>query len=401
MKKIRILILFISFIFISSLSFAQEQHKGSHHDMKGSHHDMQPVKDENSKVSHYTCGMHPSVRVSVENFNKGDNKCPICFMPLTAVQLGAVLEEKFDENVISKVEIKQRELKLAGVKTEIVERRHLFKEIRAVGRVAYDPQLAIAQDEFISAIKSFEKSKTGTSEEIISRAQSLVESSKRKLSLLGLNDEQIKDLERTREVQENLILPGDKMWIYGDVYEYEMNWVKEGSFIEVKPVGLQGEDFYGEIVSINPVIDPLTRSVRFRALVNNEGKKLKPEMYVDIEIMSQYQDSKGQADVLTIPKSALLDTGRRTIVWVDLGKGKFEGRKVEVGPEAIDHSQNPKKYYPVISGLKQGERVVTKGNFLIDSQSQITGVAASAFGGAITDEQPKGSMKGSPAGHNH
>lgn len=202
-----------------------------------------------------------------------------------------------------------------------------------------------------------------------------------------MNKEQIKELEETKRVQKNLILPEEKMWIYGDVYEYELNWVKEGAYVKAVALGLVGEEFYGKIVSINPVVDSQTRSLRFRALVDNPGQKLKPEMYVDIEIMSQYADSEGNEEVLSIPKSSLLDTGRRRIVWVDKGNGDFEGRRVEVGPEAIDHFDNPKKYYPVLKGVEEGEAVVTKANFLIDSQSQITGVASSAYGGALGEEQ--------------
>ena len=355
---------------------------------------------EDGAISHYTCGMHPSVKVSVGNYKNGDTKCPICFMPLTPVRKGGAKAGEFGENVVSKVEIKARELKLAGVETEPAERRQLFKEIRAVGKVAYDPQLAVAQDEFISAVRSFEKSKSGGIAEITGRAESLMESSKRKLRLLGLNERQIKELQETKEVQENLVLPEKKMWIYGDVYEYELNWIKEGAYLKVTTVGLPGQEFYGEVISINPVVDSQTRSVRFRALVDNPGEKLKPEMYVDIEIMSQYMDPEGNAEVLSIPKSALLDTGRRTIVWVDKGNGDFEGRRVKVGPEAIDHSQNPKKYYPVLEGIKEGEKVVTKGNFLIDSQSQITGVAASAYGGALK-EKKAAAPQGSHAGHQH
>lgn len=389
-KIIGLLIFFLGMNPISAL--AQHEDHGTQ---------MMPVQTQAGELSHYTCGMHPSVRVSVDQYNKGDTKCPICFMPLTPVKKGGAMGDQFDEHVISKVEIKARELKLAGVQTERIERRHLFKEIRAVGTVAYDPQLAIAQDEFISAVTSYEKAKAGGLQEIIDRAKSLIESSKRKLLLLGLNNEQIAELEKNRQVQTNLILPGDKMWIYGDVYEYELNWVKEGSFIKAKPVGLAGEEFYGKIVSINPVVDPRTRSVRFRAMIDNPNQKLKPEMYVEVEIMSQYTDPDGKVDVLSIPKSALLETGRRKIVWVDLGQGAFEGRRVEVGPEAVDHSDNPRAFYPVLKGLNEGEKVVTRGNFLVDSQSQITGVASSAYGGALGEESEQMAPKAGAAGHVH
>ena len=351
--------------------------------------------NEGEGISHYTCGMHPSVRVSPKNFEEGDTNCPICFMPLTPVKLGGAQKDGFDPNVISKVEIKAKELQLAGVRMEPVKRRQLFKEIRTVGRVAYDPQLAIAQDEFISAIKAYNKAKKGQIVEIIERSTSLIDSSKRKLKLLGLNDEQIVELEKTLKVETNLILPGDKMWIYGDIYEHELSWVKKGSYLRVRPISLAGEEYFGTIVSINPVIDPQTRSVRFRALIDNPGQRLKPEMYVDIEIMSQYTDQEGNKDVLSIPKSAMLDTGRRRIVWVDKGNGQFEGRAVKIGPEAIENSNDLNKFYPVLSGLKEGEMVVTKGAFLIDSQSQITGVVSSSFGGVLEPAQEKGLMEGS------
>jgi len=355
-------------------------------------HETAPGKNQGGEISYYTCGMHPSVRVSVESYKNGETKCPICFMPLTPAKKAEASGGE-GENVVSKVEIMARELKLAGVRTEPAVKRRLFKEIRAVGTVAYDPQLAVAQDEFISAIRSRERARQGGLQEVIDRAASLVESSKRKLQLLGLSREQIRELETSQEVQENLVLPEDKMWIYGDVYEYELEWVKEGAHVKAETIALPGEEFYGQIVSINPVVDSRTRSVRFRALVDNPGKKLKPEMYVDVEIMSPYPDPGGE-EILSIPKSALLDTGRRQIVWVDKGKGDFEGRRVEVGPETTDHSGDPRKYYPVLRGLEEGERVVTKGNFLIDSQSQITGVASSAYGGAMGDEKNAGPAPG-------
>lgn len=395
MKKPKALIFLMMTLLFAGLgpnaAYPQEAHEGGH-----SQH-LKAVKGEKGEISHYTCGMHPNVRISVENYSKGDTKCPICFMPLTPVRLGMVeRDEPFDENVISKVEIERNELKLAGVKTEPVIRRELFKEIRAVGTVAYDPQLSIAQDEFISSVKSYEKAKAGGIPEIAERSRSLVESSRKKLLLLGLNEEQIAEIEKTKTVQAGLILPGDKMWIYGDVYEYELNWIKEGSYIKARPVSLAGEEFFGEIVSINPVVDPRTRSVRFRALISNPNQKLKPEMYVDVEIFSQYSDPAGNTKVLSIPKSALLDTGRRRIVWVDMGNGQFEGREVEVGPESVGHAEQMVKYFPVLKGLREGERVVTKGNFLIDSQSQITGVASSSYGGALEVE---GSAM--PPGHHH
>ncbi|MDD5070297.1 MAG: efflux RND transporter periplasmic adaptor subunit [Candidatus Omnitrophica bacterium] len=384
----------------SAIAYESVSSKMSGQEMENHEKNLKPAVNDNGEISYYTCGMHPSVRVTVENYKKGDTKCPICFMPLTPVKADDAGNAEFGEDVVSKVTVKAEELKLAGIKREAVKRRILYKEIRAVGKVAYDPQLAVAQDEFVSSVKSYESAQNGGALEIVERARSLVESSKRKLQLFGLSTDQIKLLERTKSVQQNLVLPEDKMWIYGDVFEYELNWVKVGAYVKVTAIGLAGDEFYGQIVSINPVVDSQTRSVRFRALVDNSQLKLKPEMYVDVEIASEYTDSEGNKNVLSIPKTALLDTGRRRIVWVDKGNGEFEGRLVEVGPESIDHSSSPTKYYPVLKGVRQGELVVTKGNFLLDSQSQITGVVSSAYSGTIGSKENQESGSDMP-GHVH
>jgi len=425
---------------------------------------------ETTAVQYYTCGMHPSVRVAPEEYNKGTTNCPICNMSLTPVYekeqnrevakerkiifyrnpmnpnitsdvptrdpmgmdyipvyeeaggdsgyygcgmegeehvfylqgehegmicpicgmtLKKISKEESDKlrGVIGKVEIKGEQAKLAGVKTEPLKKLHLFKEIRTVGKVAYDPQLAIAQEELISGLKALDKMGEKSIPEIKERAMSLVESSKRKLKLLGLNTEQIEELEKTRTIETSFILPEEKMWIYGEVYEYELSWVKAGERVVVTTSSIPGEEFHGVISSLNPVVDPKTRSLIFRAQVDNPDLKLKPEMYVDAVIMSTL-NSDSNMEVLAIPKGAVLDTGMRKIVWVDKGGGEYEGKTVTIGPEAVaivDGSES--KFYQVLKGLSGEEQVVTKANFLIDSQSQLSGTASSAYGGTIGSDK--------------
>lgn len=403
------------------------------------------------QIQYYTCGMHPSVKVSVEEYNKGNKSCPICNMYLTPVykdeakanevyygcgvdteeecpycdlgktdtecicgqhsfiikgqkincpvcarSLRKLTQDEADKlrGVVSRVKIKREQIQRAGVQTQQVRKLHLYKEIRTVGKVAYDPGLAIAQEEFIASLKAFDKIQQGNIKEINERAKNLVESSRRKLRLLGLSKEQIVELEEERKVETSLILPEERMWIYGDVYEYELGWVKVGAKVEINTSSLPGEEFYGTIVSLNPVLDPKTRSLRFRAEVDNPGLRLKPEMYVDVIIMSMYKGQDGEYEVLAIPRDAVLDTGVRKIVWVDKGNQEYEGRIVKIGPGAtgvIDGQES--KFYPVLKGLKEGEDVVTKANFLIDSQSQLSGVAATAYGGALGTEEKKSSAE--------
>ncbi|MFH1655804.1 MAG: efflux RND transporter periplasmic adaptor subunit [Candidatus Omnitrophota bacterium] len=320
--------------------------------------------------------------------------CPVCSKPLKKLSQGEIDKLK---GVVSRVKIKGEQTRLAGVKTEPVKILHLYKEIRTVGRVAYDPELAIAQEEFISSHKALDKIQKGNIPEIKERAKNLVESAKRKLMLLGLSQEQIEELKDKREIYTSLILPEEKMWIYGEVYEYELSWVKEGAKVNVTTSSLPGEEFEGVISSVNPVLDPKTRSVRFRVQVDNPDLKLKPEMYVDIAIQSMYESPEGEHMVLAVSKDAVLDTGTRKIIWVDKGNEEYEGREVNIGPEAtatIDGKES--KFYPVLRGLSEGELVVTKANFLIDSQSQITGVAATSYGGALGAQE-----KTAPPAHQH
>jgi len=401
--------------------------------------DEQRATSNEQRIKYYTCGMHPSVKISPEEYNKGNVNCPICNMKLTPVYkeeargeggnnyhgcgmegeehvflideeqikncpiCGMPLKKLSGEEadrlrgVVSRVQIKGEQARLAGIRTEPVRSLHLSKEIRTVGKVAYDPALVIAQEEFISSLEAFDKIQKGKIEEIKERASKLVESSRRKLLLLGLSSEQIKELESTREIHTSLILPEEKMWIYGDVYEYELSWVKVGNEVKVATPSLPGEKFTGVIASINPVLDSKTRSIRFRAEIDNHDLKLKPEMYVDVFIKSMYVSPDGEHMVLAIPKDAILDTGVRKIVWISKEGGNFEGRTVEVGPEATAIvNGEEKKVYPVLKGLSEGLQVVTKANFLIDSQSQITGVAAAAYGGALDADEKKG-----PVGHQH
>jgi len=399
------------------------------------------------QADYYTCGMHPSVKVSTEEYNKGDVNCPICNMKLTPVYKEQAKEEVYygcgvdtdgkcphcdlgkadgrcicgghsftikgqiidcpvcnrpmreltkDEadrlhGVVSRVKVKGQQARLAGVRTEPAKKLHLYKEIRTVGTVAYDPQLAIAQQEFISSLKALDKIREGAIPEIKDRALSLVESSKRKLKLLGLSREQIDELGRVREIQSSLILPEERMWVYGDVYEYELSWVTSGAKVKVTTTSFPGETFSGIISSVNPVLDPKTRSVRFRAEIENPGLKLKPEMYVDVVIQNMYMGPGGEHMVLAVPKGAVLNTGTRKIVWIDKQDGEYEGRLVEVGPVATATiEERQAQFYPVLKGVNEGELVVVEANFLIDSQSQISGVASTAYGGAIGSEDKKG-----------
>jgi RND family efflux transporter MFP subunit len=204
----------------------------------------------------------------------------------------------------------------------------------------------------------------------------------------------------------------DHLWMLADIYEYEMGWLSPGQEVEMTSATYPGEVFKGTISFIDPFLDEKTRSVKVRVEVPNTQGKLKPEMFVNAVLRVPIKSEEGlevvQAEytcpmhpevtslepgrcnecgmflvkketppagkVLTIPKSAVLDTGLRQIVYVEEAEGAFVCREVKLGQEA-------QGFYEVLSGLSEGERVVASGAFLIDAEAELSpGVSIQYFG---------------------
>ncbi len=258
------------------------------------------------------------------------------------------------------VMISPEKQQLIGVKTALVEKRDLKKVIRASGKIAYDPELVITQEEFIQALANEENTKDSPLQDVIDRAKSLTDAARRKLKLLGMSDEQIAGLAITKKAETNLYLPGkdENVWAYISIYEYEIGLVKSGAEVDVEAVAYPGEVFKGTTMSINPVLDPMTRTNQVRVEIPNPDNKLKPEMFVNAKIYMNLGEK------LAVPESAVIDTGLRKIVYLSEADNVLEQREVTVGQKA-------EGYYEVLSGLKEGDVVVTSGNFLIDSESKL------------------------------
>jgi len=470
-----------------------------------------------SEILYWTCGMHPTVR------SEKEGKCPICFMDLVPVYAEGTAQER-GEKVSLKLSETARDL--AKIETSVIERRKLEKEIYTVGKVDYDeskvayvsawtagridrlfadftgtrvrkgdhlveiysPQLVSAQDEYLIALRSGNKH--------------LIDSSRKKLLLLGITKEQIRKVAERGKAQTHLTIyapiggtvihknavegryvkEGDSiyqiadfssLWVMVDIFEYEIGWVKLGQEVEITVKSYPGEIFKGYVAFIDPFLDEKTRTVKVRINVDNRDLRLKPGMYVNARIKSSLSDfglpidrslygkyicpmhpdvsqekegfcpkcgmklekhrlpeerkitqekkivyvcpmvedrdvisdvpgdcpkcgmklipkemEVGGDTVLAVPKLAVLDTGLRKLVYVEVEPGKYVAREVKLGPEAIARVNGSKEvFYPVISGLSEGERVVTRGNFLIDSQTQLTGAAEAVYGGAIGKDE--------------
>jgi len=154
------------------------------------------------------------------------------------------------------------------------------------------------------------------------------------------------------------------VWVWAQFYENEAALLKTGLPVTITTSALPGEKFPGKISIVDPFTNDASRTSRVRVDVANSDLKLRPDMYVDVELKLDL--GEGPA----VPVSAVLPTGQRNIVFVDKGEGKLEPRFVELGRKYGD-------VYEINSGLKEGERVVTSANFLIDAEAKVQGALKS------------------------
>jgi hypothetical protein len=160
------------------------------------------------------------------------------------------------------------------------------------------------------------------------------------------------------------------IWVKADVYQPDLPSVRTGQSAAITSDSLPGTTLHGRVGFLDTSINPQTRTATARIEVPNAGMRLRPGMFVQV----RFAATAGH-DVLAIPRSAVLDTGMRKFVYVAKGNGEFEGRQVQLGTPGDD-------YYPVLAGLKEGERIVSQGSFLIDSQTRITAGMTGLYGGA-------------------
>ena len=493
----------------------------------------------------WTCSMHPQVRLP----NPGS--CPFCGMKL--IPASKLAAEKGGGS------------RHAGLETQAVARRELFKEIQTVGKIDYNesrvdfisariagrvdrlyvdftgievkehdhlvdlysPELYSAQAELLRALEASDASKKKGPERLVDRfTEANLLATREQLRLWGLLPEQIAELEETRKerthvtiyaplagtvIEKNVRLgqyvkEGDQLyriaeldpiWLYLDLYEYDIAWVRYGQPVDVALEAFPGETFRGIVTFIDPFLNDRTRTVKVRVNLKNLERRLKAGMYASATIRVRLQGSgrpaptglegkfscpmhpeviqdaagkcpvckmdliqipdggsfaqhvghnhdehakatparepdepaeekqgekKSPANPLAIPASAVLDTGRRQIAYRQTKDENFELVELQVGPLATgkDEAGRAASYYPVLKGLDEGDRVVVRGGFLLDSQTQIEGRPSLLFpegqtgtslhsghggmGGAMpspTKKEPSPSKKDMPSGHKH
>ncbi len=257
----------------------------------------------------------------------------------------------------------------------------------------YSPELLSSQEEFIKIRQSALRSASDAGDR--SSAQRLRESAQRRLELFDVPPDFIKELERTGKPQRTVtllspadgfvtakdIFPGQEVkpgmelytvtdlsvvWVDAEVYEYETRDVhvgQEGVLTTSYDPSLR---LTGKIAYIYPYLNRESRTLKLRFNFENKDLRLKPGMYVDVNLMIDYGEG------IVIPDSAVMDSGTRQVVFVDKGEGRFEPREVKAGARSEGKIQ-------VLSGLSAGDRVVVKANFLLDSESRLRALIDAAM----------------------
>jgi multidrug efflux pump subunit AcrA (membrane-fusion protein) len=357
------------------------------------------------------------------------------------------LEKKEDQSE-NRLELTPEMATLSDIKTEPVQYRRLVKEIQTVGEITYDerrvkivsawiggridklfvdftgvevnegdplaelysPELVSTQQEYLLALETREMMKSGGNEEAIKSANELLNATRLRLLLWGISEEQIDQMEKTWRVNPRMTIhapiggtvihkrvnegqyvkTGDALytiadlsvvWAMADIYEFEMAWVKPSQKVSITTPAYPGVPFTGTVSFIDPFLNTKTRTVKVRMDVPNPQLTLKPGMYLEARLKIPLKDQK---PVLSIPYTAVLDTGVRKVVYVELDKGKYKPVEVQVGPRAGN-------YVHVLSGeLKEGQAVVVSANYLLDSQSTLGGGATGGFGGTLGDGHKAG-----------
>ena len=276
-------------------------------------------------------------------------ECPVCKGKINLESSGSPLGASLVQGYAT-VMISPQKQQMIGVKTSLVERRAMTKSIRTVGRIAYDPELYQVQAEYIQALKHKDEA----------WGKGLVESARTKLTLMGLSEDLIEEIGKSDGPDKSLLysIAGGSAWVYANVYEYELPLVSVGDMLEIEAAASPGTKLKGTLRSIDKVVDPMTRSVRVRAQVPNEEGFLKPDMFVNVSVVANL------GEVLAVPDEAVFFAGTSNTVFVDKGQGLFEPRPVVVGQKADGA-------YEIKEGLSEGEKVITNGNFLVDSESRL------------------------------
>ena len=370
----------------------------------------------------WQCPMHPTI------VQDHPGTCPICGMNLVKVEGGgdAHPAEHADSTPspegLATVTIDPSRQQLIGLSLAHVERAQVSSSWRTTGRVAvdetrvhhvnvkfsgfiehvhgdyigrqvqkgeplftiYSPELLAAQEEYLLALRTRQSLSSGS---MASDGEALLRAVRRKLELWDVPASEIARIERSGQASRTItfyspasgvltkkdVVPGmrvnagdmpfeiidlSRVWVLADAYESDLAKVSVGMPAVLTLKAFPNRTFRGQVAFIDPFLDPTTRTAKVRIEFPNEGGELKPEMFGEVVLQGSSHEG------LRIPTDAVIQSGTQSVVFVAQGEGKFQPRQIEVGA-------GDSQYVEVVSGLEEGEAVVTRANFLIDSESRL------------------------------
>jgi len=368
-----------------------------------------------AQPTHWKAPMDPSyVRDAPGKSPMGMDLVPVCPTGGAAAPEGEV---RIDPGLIQNM----------GVRTAPVERRDLARLVRAVGRVDYDerlvehvhikvqgwieklyveyegemvergqpllelysPELVSTQEELLIAARYRDSTAKSPFSDVKRGGDELFEATRERLELWDIPQRDIDRLLERGTVRKTLTLYAptrgvvthlgvrrgmevginddlytiadlSRVWVYADVYEYELPWIAVGQRGVVALSYLPGVSLEGLVTYVYPYLDPKTRTARVRLEFDNSDGVLKPDMFANVSI-----EAETRKGVLAVPEEAVIHSGRRNLVVVALGEGRFEPRDVKLGLDSGDG------WLEILDGLHESERVVTSSQFLIDSESKL------------------------------
>jgi Cu(I)/Ag(I) efflux system membrane fusion protein/cobalt-zinc-cadmium efflux system membrane fusion protein len=336
-------------------------------------------------------------------------------------------EEGGEKEPASIIRIDPVTIQNMGVRMGRVKRKPLVKHIRAFGNITYDerriyavntkfngwieklyvsfigetvkkgqplfdiysPELVTAQEEYLLSLQHNASLKESPYPSIREGARRLLKASRTRLRYWDLSEKQIKKIENTGIVQKTITIYSpasgvvikkiafqghhvkagehlyeiadlSRVWVDVEIYEYELPWIKKGMPAKMELSYIPGKIFTGKVLYVYPFLTAKTRTAKLRLEFPNPDYQLKPNMYANVNL-----ESAVSGDSLVIPQEAVIDSGVRKVVFVAMGKGKFQPREVKLGLEGNDNE------FQVLEGLRENEQIVLSAQFMLDSESRL------------------------------